>query len=150
MGYVQVQLGPPAALAAGGAWRTLGSVAAFSSTPGLTVAVTSNGGFALEFKDIAGWNLPPDQTVSVTLGQTTIIKPNYTVLPPQMKFNPTQGLGITGTTGTTYRIEYRTNLSTGTWLPLKTNTLISGLNQIVPWPPTNGPAAFYRAIWLQQ
>ena len=112
--------------------------------------LSSNGGFAIEFKEISGWNLPPNQTVSVTLGQTTIIKPNYSVVPPQLKFNATQGLGFTGTTGTTYRIEYRTNLSVGQWLPFKTNALVPGLNQIVPWPPTNGPSAFYRAIWLQQ
>jgi hypothetical protein len=33
-------------------------------------------------------------------------------------------------------------------LPLKTNTLGPGFNLLLPWPPTNGPAAFYRAVWL--
>jgi hypothetical protein len=39
-------------------------------------------------------------------------------------------------------------LSSGTWLALKTNTLGPGFNQVLPWPPTNGPAGFYRAVWL--
>jgi hypothetical protein len=32
---------------------------------------------------------------------------------------------------------------------LSTNTIMSnGFNLLLPWPPTNGPAAFYRAVWL--
>jgi hypothetical protein len=67
---------------------------------------------------------------------------------PVLTFAPAFGLGITGTTGTTFRLEYRTSLVSGQWLPLKTNTLGPGLNLLLPWPPTNGPAAFYRAMWL--
>ena len=41
-----------------------------------------------------------------------------------------------------------TNLVSGQWLPLKTNTLGAGVNTLLPWPPTNGAAAFYRVVWL--
>jgi hypothetical protein len=77
-----------------------------------------------------------------------MIDASYLVLPPTMVMNPA-GLGFTGTTNTKYRIEYRTNLSSGTWLTLRTNALSSGFNLILPLPPTNNlPAAFYRAVWL--
>jgi hypothetical protein len=80
----------------------------------------------------------------------TNIPANYTVIRPVLNFNPAQGFGLTGTTNTKYRIEYRTNLTGGAWLTLKTNTITGpGFNAILPWPPTNGlPAAFYRAVWL--
>jgi hypothetical protein len=106
----------------------------------------------LEFKSIPGWNLPTTRVVQVTLGSLTVIPANYTsvVAParPVLTFNRAVGLGITGTTGTIFRLDYRTSLASGQWLPLRTNTLRSGFNLLLPWPPTNGPAAFYRAVWL--
>jgi hypothetical protein len=69
-------------------------------------------------------------------------------MPPTMSMDQAVGLRITGTLSTTYRIEYRTNLISGGWLPLQTNTISAGANLLLPWPPANGPAAFYRAVWL--
>jgi hypothetical protein len=74
--------------------------------------------------------------------------PVVTPAPPVLTFNPASGLGITGTTGVTFRLDYRISLVSGQWLPLKTNTLGPGFNLLLTWPPTNGPAAFYRAVWL--
>ena len=70
------------------------------------------------------------------------------VAPPVLAVNPANGIGIVGTPGTTYRMEYRSSLTSGQWLPLQTNTIGSGVNYVLPWPPTNGAAAFYRAVWL--
>jgi len=47
-----------------------------------------------------------------------------------------------------YRLEYKTSLSSGGWTTLSTNTVGAGFHLVLPWPPTNGPAAFYRAVWL--
>jgi hypothetical protein len=100
---------------------------------------------ALEFRQIDGWEAPTNRNVQVSAGAKSIINGFYTVLPPSLVVDGTQGIGITGTTGTTYRIEFRTNLSSGQWLPLKTNTLGPGFNLLVP---TNGTPGFYRAVWL--
>jgi uncharacterized repeat protein (TIGR01451 family) len=70
------------------------------------------------------------------------------VSPPMMVANGARGIGLSGTPGTSYLIEYRTNLISGAWQALQTNTLTAGVNYILPWPPTNGAAAFYRAVWL--
>jgi hypothetical protein len=142
-----VHIGPPSALQAGGGWRLAGDVA-YSANPNYTRTVANGSSFAIEFAPAAGWVLPPDRTVIVPLSQTTVIDANYSVLPPVLGVSPATGIGITGTTNTSYRIEYRTNLTVGNWLPLRTNTLIGGFNLITPWPPTNGPTAFYRAVWL--
>lgn len=146
-GYVQFQLAPPAAVQAGAGWRLQGD-ATYSNITNFTRAVTSTNAFMVEFKPVSGWNLPTNQSVVVVSGVLLTNLAFYTVTNPIMQLNSILGLGITGTTGTSYRIEYRTNLSFAQWLPLKTNTLGSGLNILLPWPPTNGPAAFYRAVWL--
>ncbi len=148
LGYLTVHLGPPAALTAGGGCRIAGGTNGFSSSPDFTVPVATQTTFTLEFSDPAGWNSPPSRTVTVAPGQVAEITASYNVLPPEMVMNRTAGLGLTGTTNTRYRIEYRTNLTTGAWLPLRTNTLNAGFNLLMPWPPTNGPSAFYRAVWL--
>jgi hypothetical protein len=59
------------------------------------------------------------------------------------------GFGITGTTGTTYRVEGRSSLTSGAWLPVSTNTIPStGFNLVLPRPPTNPPTTFLRLQWL--
>jgi hypothetical protein len=68
---------------------------------------------------------------------------------PVLVANRSAGIGITGTTGTVYRIEGRTNLTSGSWLPVSTNTILTtGFNLLLPQPATNGNTFFYRAVWL--
>jgi uncharacterized repeat protein (TIGR01451 family) len=83
-----------------------------------------------------------------TTNNTATLNTLVIVTAPVMVANTTGGIGIIGTPGTTYRIEYRTNLVSGAWLPLRTNTIGAGINYVIPWPPTNGAAAFYRTVWL--
>src|SRR5437870_2568505 len=82
-----------------------------------------------------------------TLGDVTNVLASYSVVPPLMIAQPGLGSGLTGTVNA-YRLERRASLTSGAWLPVNTNTLSSGFNLLLPWPPTNGPAAFYRAVWL--
>ena len=144
--YVQVVLGPPAAVSAGAGWRLQGD-ATYGTATNYTRSVTSSNA-VIEFAPVSGWNLPTNQSVSLTAGQLTVINANYTLTPPVMVLNKANGLGISGAAGTTYRIEYRTNLTQGAWLPLETNTIGSGTNYILPWSPTNSGTRFYRAVWL--
>jgi hypothetical protein len=147
--YVQVPLGPPAAVQAGAGWRLAGD-SDYGSATNYTRIVTSTNAI-IQFKDIPGWNPPTITNFTVQGGVvTTIPGANYTVVSPAMSFVPGLGFGITGATNTKYRIEYRTDLATGSWLPLQTNTISSGgFNLLLPWPPTNGlPSVFYRGVWL--
>jgi hypothetical protein len=66
-----------------------------------------------------------------------------------MVIDPVLGLGITGTTGTTYQIQSCNSLANNSWTAISTNTIIStGFNLVLPPPFTNGAATFYRAKWL--
>ncbi len=61
-----------------------------------------------------------------------------------------QGIGLSGTTNTTYRIETTTSLNNPTWTGLSTNTITStGFNLVVP-KPANPATIFYRAVWLNR
>jgi hypothetical protein len=151
LAHMQVPIGPAAAVAAGAAWRLQGTTA-WSGGPTYTASLASGSSVTLEFKPIPGWNVPTNNTVRIALGQLTVVPATYTPavlpVPPVLTFKPASGLGITGTAGATFRLEYRTSLVSGQWLPLKTNTLGPGFNLLLPWPPSNGPTAFYRAVWL--
>ena len=146
-GYVQFQLAPPSAVQQGAAWRLQGD-SSYSTAANYTRAVTSTNSFAVEFKPIAGWNLPPNQFLSLQPGLITVANAFYTVTNPVLFANKTIGIGITGTTGTVYRLERRASLSSGSWLPVNTNTIGPGINVLLPAPLTNGPSSFYRAVWL--
>ncbi len=149
-GYVQFKLAPPAAVAAGAGWKLSGD-AAYSSASNYTRAVLSTNTFSVQFKPIAGWNLPTNQAVIVSPGVLITNTAFYSVTNPLLVGDGASGLGITGTTGTVYRLERRTSLASGSWLPVSTNTIISnGFNLLLPKPATNGSVNFYRAVWLDQ
>jgi hypothetical protein len=147
-GYLQFLLGPPAAVLAGAGWKLQGDTA-YSSATNYIRAVLSTNSFTVLFKPINGWNVPLSQPVSVEPGEiTTITNALYTVNNPVLVANHL-GIGITGTTGTVYQIERSSSLTSGTWLPVSTNTITTtGFNIVLPYTTTNSPAAFYRALWL--
>jgi hypothetical protein len=74
----------------------------------------------------------------------------YSVVPPRLTYDRLNGLGISGTLGTAYRIEFTLQLTGGgNWLPVSTNTILAnGFNQVLANPATNELAKFYRAVWL--
>jgi sugar lactone lactonase YvrE len=147
-GFIQFHLGPPSALHAGAAWRLVGD-ATWSTAPDWTRTVTSTNAVSVEFKPLAGWTSPSDQSVSVLPGQITYYTALYAVQPPTLVVDALRRIGITGTTGTVYRLEKRSSLASGAWLPLSTNTISSsGFNLVLPAPLTNGPRSFFRALWL--
>ncbi len=146
-GAIEFILGPAAAVQAGAAWQFQGETG-YPWTSGTFQPVTSTNALTVQFKAIPGWNLPPGQTVEVLPDQTTTNIAFYSVTNPVLVLTEGVGLGMTGTTGTAYRLETRSSLNSGTWLPLSTNVLGPGTNRLLAWPPANGPAAFYRAVWL--
>ncbi len=61
-----------------------------------------------------------------------------------------QGIGLRGTTNTTYRIERTSSLANPHWVGLSTNTIVSTGVNFVATIPTNQTPAFYRAVWLNR
>jgi hypothetical protein len=148
-GYMQWQLSPASAVAAGAGWRLQGD-ASYLSAPSSVRAVTSPSA-VVQFKPIPGWNLPANASVSVAAGQINSYSAAYTVTNPVLVASGTIGLGISGTTGTVYLIQRRSSLTSGSWTNVSTNTITSGgFNLLLTNPATNGSAIFYRAVWLAQ
>jgi sugar lactone lactonase YvrE len=149
-GYVQFQLGPPAALRAGAAWRLVcnGCDTNYSTATNYTLAVASTNAISVEFLPIPGWNLPTNQTVQVQAGELVNPIPIalYTDPPPSLSYKRTEGLRLFGASALTYRIDYKTNLNPQLpWLPLATNTLTTNTMLINGTLPTPG-RKFFRAV----
>ena len=122
---------------------------AYSSASNYTRSVTSTNAFAVEFKPVSGFNLPTNQNATVVPGQILGYTAFYSVTNPLLLNNRAVGIGISGTTGTTYRLERKSALTNATWLPVSTNTILSnGFNLVLPRPATNPPTGFYRLQWL--
>jgi alpha-tubulin suppressor-like RCC1 family protein len=148
--YVQVHVGPPAALAAGAGWSIFGRPV-YSSSPNFTIFVTNKQDLTLLFQPVEGWAVPRDDTLAVTLGALTRLNVSYSVAPPSLLLHTSLGLGITGTTGTVYRLERKSSLTNGDWLPVSTNQiLLRGFNPLLVNPPASEPEIFYRALWLPE
>ena len=148
---MQWQLGPPAAVKAGAAWQLTSDISAYQTATNFTVIVNSTNAVTVRFRPIPGWKAPTNQTVVVPAGNLTVYGMNYTVSNPVLSFNPATGLGFSGTTGTTYRLEGRTNLTAGNWTPVSTNTLTNAVFSLVlPKSVLTNKAGYYRAVWLQQ
>lgn len=153
--FLTVNLGPPAAVRMGGAWRvsptndgTAGELRFFTNymtNATLTLAVQSPS-FSLETKPLPGFVSPSFPPFSLTPETLTVLNLFYAVAPPRLVFDRASGLGIIGTGGTSYRIQMSTDPA-GRWSDLITNTLAAGTNWISN--TTLGTSSrFYRAIWL--
>ncbi len=147
-GYLQIQLAPPSAVQAGAAWLLLPGTT-YSTSTNFTQAIFSTSPVTLQFKPIPGWNLPTNQSVTVSPGGISTPTAFYTVLRPNLVFNA-QGIGLSGTTNTTYRIEKTTSLKNPVWTGLSTNTITSSNFTLVVPKTTNSAATFYRAVWLNR
>ena len=120
----------------------------YSSSPNYTRAIVNASSVAVQFKTINGWNLPTNQTVTVLPGQVTVYNAQYIIAaaPPVLMANK-NGISISGTVGATFRIEMRTALTSGNWVPVSTNNVTSsGFHVVLPITGTNQSAAFYRAV----
>jgi sugar lactone lactonase YvrE len=145
-GYLILQLGPPSAVQAGAAWKLTNQPDSYysSANPSLQ-EITSTNALILLFKPVPGWNLPTNRSVTITPGLILTNLANYTVTNPVLTLDLLHGLGLSGTTNTTYQIQRNSSLTGGTWTPYLTNTLSTpGFNLITNKP---GPG-FYRALWL--
>jgi len=87
-------------------------------------------------------NPPPNQSVTVLPGQFSPDTAFYSVSNPVLVVDRVAGLGMTGLTGTVYRLEKKSALTAGAWLPGSTNTIVSnGFNLVLPNPATTPPPA---------
>ncbi|HEY1716827.1 MAG TPA: LamG-like jellyroll fold domain-containing protein [Verrucomicrobiae bacterium] len=148
-GYLEFQLGPPAAVAAGAGWRLQGDTT-YSSATNYIRAVFSTNAFAVEFKPIAGWNVPTNQSVTVYSGQIAVYNALYTlnnsapvqIVSPQLS-GGTFNLSFQSANGQSYTLYYNDNLATTNWLPA-TNVTGNGATLQLSVPANNSSQRFFR------
>jgi sugar lactone lactonase YvrE len=146
-GYLEFQLGPPAAVAAGAGWELAGDTA-YSSATNYVRAVLSTNAFTVVFSPIAGWNVPTNQSVSVQPGQIAVYSAIYTlanslqIASPQVSGGKFQ-LSFQSVNGQGYTLYYNNSLSTTNWLPY-TNLTGNGATIQLSVPITNSTQRFFR------
>jgi len=102
-GYVQIQLGPPAAVQAGAGWRLEGDTT-YASASNYTEEVFSTS-VVVQFAPVSGYSPPTNQTITVRPGQVSTHVALYTAInpvqvPPGALEVLTNGVGkITSTSG---------------------------------------------------
>jgi hypothetical protein len=146
LAYVLVELGPPEAVAAGGAWRVAGRVEEWTAATNTPIYLTAGGEVRIEFRPATGWELPVEELVGVELANAVVtVRPRYW-LRPVVGYKVGEGLRLRGSAGVAYRIEYKDNLSTPTWTTLTNITLPTTNALLIPGtqPSTSGQR-FFRA-----
>jgi hypothetical protein len=152
-GFIDVSIGPLAAVRLGGQWRVsptnFGSLSLFTNFTGqsLILPVRTNN-FSIDVRDLAGFNPPTNRAFTIRSGFHTPLNLLYSVHPPRLFYNPS-GLSITGTPGTAYRIDRCDTLRPPiTWSSNAGRTLSAGQNSIPNTAPVPATNHYYRAFWL--
>jgi hypothetical protein len=153
--YVQVILGPTAALQAGAAWKLNGDPDSdYASAANFTRSITTNGA-GIVFKTLNGWLSPTNQIIHVTAGALNVISNAfYTPATQPVQFsgvrllpNGAIALTLSGVTGQVYTILIGTNLllPVTNWATLFQVTNSSGQTTFTDQPPVSARQRFYRA-----
>ena len=152
---LEVHFGPPAAIALGAMWRVsptnFGDLSYYTNFVNIPLILpVRNANFLIEATDVPGFIRPVKHTITISEEATVVYDLMYT-LPPSLTFNAVNGLGITGTAGTTYRIESAAELGlSNAWTAVVTVTLNAATNWISNTAPAGPSNRFYRAVWLPE
>jgi hypothetical protein len=152
LGGLSVRLMPISVIDLGAAWRMLGVSDSYHPVPDFTSTMetvpVNEGEFHMEFRPITGFVSPTARLVQIVANQKTEIEAEYLEM-PQLRFDPRQGIILSGLPGQTYRLEYTDNLwPNPEWLPLNTNTLTGASTLTINPGPSVAPQRFFRLVWV--
>jgi hypothetical protein len=156
--FLQINFGPPAAARLGGLWRfsptndgTAGEFrfyTNFFARTNVTLVIQSTN-FSVEMASLPGFNFVTNSHSIFSPGAILLLNLFYNVDPPNLLFNRTNGLGMTGTVGTAYQIQTANKISNDvTWTAITNNLLAIGTNWVANTSPSTVTNHFYRALWL--
>ncbi len=107
IGSLEVSIEPQGAIGAGAQWRRQGTETWHDS--GDTVTGIPAGTVTVEYKEIAGWDTPPDEQVAILAGQTATTTGTYELLSGSLQVNISPQGAVDA--GAKWR-----RTGTGTWL----------------------------------
>jgi hypothetical protein len=138
-GSYRMQIGPPAALAAGAGWQVVGQGLSTFYTNTAVAYTLPAGTYTITFRPVAGFTTPPNLTVKVVGNQTAGLSVTYGSGGPTIGSFSIVGsnfqLSTGGTAGKSIALERSTDLVH--WTGVATNTV-----------PANGTLTFTDAIPL--
>jgi sugar lactone lactonase YvrE len=149
-GSYTMQLGPPAAVAAGAGWMVTGQGVSTYYTDTAVPYSLPSGSYTATFNTVPGFTTPAPVNFTIIASGTIGISVTYTAIITQPQVvspsfsNHELTLGISASAGESVAIDRSTNLPT--WVALVTNVLpASGTTNFTDTILTNAPRAFYRA-----
>jgi len=147
-GWVQFDIEPPAAYAAGARWRFQGGPD--STDPNFTRTVTDTNAITVEFIGAPGWSPPPSQTVTVHPKAVARYPAIYTPIQLSgVRLLPGRNIAMTleGGTGRVYSIVMATNLLNpiSNWAEALRFTNTLGRTTFTNQPPDPSSQRYYRA-----
>jgi Viral BACON domain len=129
LAYIQVNIGPKEALAAGAQWSVRGTDVWYSNPP-WTAALPAGKSAVLEFKPVPNWDLPPNQNLTLPGGTLTKASALYT-RSAQLAVSPAGGLAFSGSAGGPFKpskVTYTLSNSGGAKLSWKGTTTSNWLS----------------------
>jgi len=102
-GWLLVTITPQAAVDAGAQWRRVGTEEWFDS--GSTEEDVPEGSHEVEFKALEGWTAPPNQTVTITAGETLTAAGVYTIVVPTGSLQVILTPEVATTAGIRWRVD---------------------------------------------
>jgi hypothetical protein len=143
-GYLQVNILPAGAVAAGAQWEVDGTLPLRPSGTTASLFVCTH---TVSFTDISGWTTPASFDVTVALGQTTITNGTYvatTALSLAVGLTPMNTVLVTWPSPSTgWNLQQNTNLPTTNWVAPPQIVNDDGTNKFIIVSPTSGKM-FYR------
>jgi hypothetical protein len=143
-GFLEVNLLPAEAMAAGAQWSVDGPLPLRDSGTSTVVAV---GIHTIYFKTVSGWNTPADQQATVVMGQTTTNYGTYVLngSAPALAvtLTPTNTVLISWPSPSTgWNLQQCTNLATMNWVAPPESTNDNGTNKFIVAKPSSGNMFF--------
>ncbi len=152
-GLVEVTIAPPAAAQAGGAWKFSNlSTGDYSTKNPSALAVTSTTAVSLQFKSIVGWNLPTNQSVTVSAGSVVSLTATYTPAFPLIQTATQSGSSLVFTwsavSNQTYQIQFTPNLAQTNWNAFSGVITATNSTATISVPIGVTSQRFYRVMQL--
>ena len=147
-GLLTVKLSPSNSPSARPGWRiATDQNGSYITNSSITVALIGGGGYPIEFKSIPGFITPSNRIIQMAVGGIVTMEGKYLPAQARLMMDAMAGVTFSGVSGTSYRVEFATNLTPPVfWTPLTTFTLSGSSQLLTNTRPANFGQRIYRSV----